>query len=473
MTQDHSAPSPESSEASVPLSWREKIGYASGDFASCLYFGIFMNYLTYFYTDVFGIATAGAVSLMIVITRTWDWINDLIMGMIADRTETRWGKFRPWIVWVLPFWVVVGILTFTSFDLTAGNKLIYAYVTYTLLTMAYTAINVPYSALMGVMTARSDQRAVLSSARFIGAFAGVSVVNASLLLLVQFLGGGNDQRGFVLAVSVYAVLSAAAFLFTFSSTRERIKPPPTQDISVLKDLGAAFRNTPWLVMILVSVLTIMWISVRSGATVYFFKYASGSEHWSSLFYLLSSIVQLFGVAATKFVVPWLGGKKRAFIILTLANGLFIGGFYFIDPSNIVLIMVHQGISSFASGPLMPLFWMMIADTADYGQWKLGQRSTGLLFSSGTCSQKIGWTIGPALSLWILGIVGYVANEAQTPLTLHWMHLLMSLVPAGFAALAAIAVIFYKIDAKMEKEMEAAIIAEEEAMKKSEAPDLPA
>jgi len=458
-----SSDSTASTDASRPLSWGEKVGYASGDFASCLYFGIFMNFLSYFYTDVFGIS-AGAVALMIFVTRTWDWINDPIMGMIADRTKTRMGKFRPWLLWVLPFWAVVGVLTFTTFDLTEGNKLIYAYVTYTLLTMAYTAINVPYSALMGVMTARSDERTVLSSFRFIGAFAGTSVVNGAMLLMVEFLGGGNDKLGFTLAVSVLAVVSCACFIFTFVATRERVKPPKTQDMSILKDLGAAGKNVPWLVMIVVSVLTIMWIAVRGGATIHFFKYASGSEHWGSMFLTVSTVVQLIGVAVTKQIVAFLGGKKRAFIILTLANGVFIALFYFIDPKAIVLIMVHQAISSFASGPLMPMFWSMIADTADYGQWKLGQRSTGLIFSTGTFSQKIGWSIGPAMSMALLGYFGFEANVEQSAETIHGLRLIMSLIPAGFTVLAAAAVYFYPIDAKMEKEMEAAIIAEEKALK---------
>ncbi|MFP4281934.1 MAG: MFS transporter [Opitutales bacterium] len=454
-----------SEDPAAKLSWLEKIGYASGDFASCLYFGIFMNFLAYFYTDVFGISAA-AVGTMIFVTRTWDWINDPIMGMVADRTRTRMGKFRPWLLWVLPFWVVVGVLTFTSFDLSDPGKLVYAYITYTLLTMAYTAINVPYSALMGVMTARSEQRTILSSFRFIGAFAGTSVVNASLLGMVALFGQGNEQRGFMFAVMVLAVASAAAFLFTFFSTKERVEPPPSQDTSVLKDLGAAARNGPWLVMIAVSVLTIMWIAIRGGATIHFFKYASGSEHWGSLFLTISTAVQIVGVIFTKKLVDWMGGKKRTFIILTLANGAFISLFYFIDPRNIPLIMVHQAISSFASGPLMPLFWSMIADTADYGQWKLGQRSTGLIFSTGTFSQKIGWSIGPATSLWLLGYFGFVPNVEQSADTIHGLRLIMSLIPAGFTVLAAIAVSFYAIDAKTEKEMEAAIIAEEEELKKA-------
>lgn len=450
---------------SVVLSWKEKIGYASGDFASCLYFGIFMNFLNYYYTDVFGLSAA-AVGTMIFFTRTWDWINDPIMGMIADRTKSKMGKFRPWLLWILPFWVFLGILTFTSFDLNDGRKLIYAYATYTLLMMAYTAINVPYSALMGVMTSRSDQRTILSSFRFIGAFAGVSIVNASMLLLVEWLGGGDDGRGFTLTVTIYAILSAAAFYFTFTATRERVAPPPTQKSSVFRDLKAAAQNGPWRAIICVSILTILWIAIRNGATIHYFKYVSGSEHWGSLFLTVGTIVQIFGVMCTKQISQFLGGKKRSFIILNIFNAVFLVIFYFIPATNIPLILVHQTISAFFTAPLMPLFWSMIADTADYGQWKLGQRSTGLIFSTGTFSMKIGWSIGPAVSLWLLDYFGFVANVEQSPETIQGLRLIMSLIPAAVGVVAAAAVLFYRIDSKMEKEMEVAIAKDAEAAKES-------
>jgi len=459
-----SNPAPEG--ANVKIGWLEKIGYAGGDFGSCLYFGIFMNFLAYFYTDVFGISAA-AVATMVFVTRTWDWINDPVMGMIADRTKSKHGKFRPWLLWVLPLWIALGILTFTTFDLSTNGKIIYAYVTYTLLTMAYTAINVPYSALMGVMTARSDQRTVLSSTRFIGAFAGTSIVNATMLGLVAFLGRGNDQLGFTLTVIVYAVLSASAFIFTFMTTKERVAPPKGQQVSILKDLGAAIRNGPWIVLMFVSIMTIMWIAIRGGVTIHYFKYVSGSEHWGSLFLTLSTVVQIFGVMLTKHFTLWLGGKKRAYIILNLVNAVLLVVFYFIDPGNIPLIMVHQVISSFLTAPLMPMFWSMIADTADYGQWKFGQRTTGLIFSTGTFSMKIGWSIGPALSMMLLSYYGFEANVEQTPETIQGLRYIMSLIPAGVAVLAAGVVFFYGIDAKTEEEMQKAIIEEEEAMAEEE------
>ncbi|MDQ8183341.1 MFS transporter [Pelagicoccus sp. SDUM812005] len=439
----------------------EKLGFASGDLASCLYFGVFMNFLPIFYTDVFGLSAA-ALGTMILVTRTWDWINDPIMGMIADRTKSRMGKFRPWLLWVLPFWAILGVLTFTTFDLSPTGKLIYAYSTYTLLMMAYTAINVPYSALMGVMTPRSDQRTILSSFRFLGAFAGVFIVSTTLQHLVKFFGDGDEQFGYTATIAVFATASSLLFITTFVTTKERVAPPKNQKSSILKDLGAAAKNGPWRALILISVMTILWIAIRGGATIHFFKYVSGNELWGGTFLAVGSAVQLVGVMLTKQFTQVFGGKKKTFISVTLINAVFLFTFYFIPTDNFYLIMGHQAISAFMTAPLMALFWSMIADSADYGQWKLGQRTTGLIFSTGTSSMKIGWSIGPAISMYLLTYFGYQANVDQSPETVEGLKLIMSFIPAGVAVLAAGSVLFYRIDAKMEKEMEAAIAAEAKA-----------
>jgi GPH family glycoside/pentoside/hexuronide:cation symporter len=441
------------------LSLKEKFGYASGDLASNLYFGIFMNFMAYFYTDVFGISAA-ALATMIFVTRTWDWINDPLMGVIADRTETRMGKFRPWLLWMIGPYVIFGVLTFTTFDLSPAAKLVYAYATYTLLTMAYTAINIPYSALMGVMTAHSAERTVLASWRFVGAFAGSFFVNGTMLYLVALFGGGNERLGFSLTVALYGLLAAGFFLLTFVTTKERVKPPEVQKASIREDLRALRRNGPWVAMIVVSVLTILWIAVRNGATIHYFKYVCGSEHYGSLFLAISTVVQILGVLATKHIVALLGGKKRTYIVINFVCGVLLTLFYFIPPDKIALMMIHQGVTWFLAAPLMPLFWSMIADTADYGAWKLGQRSTGLLFSAGTFSQKIGWSIGPAVAMYLLGYYGFVANQQQGPETLHGLQLIMSWIPAAFAIITGVAVLFYRIDARMEREMEAAMAAQE-------------
>ena len=446
---------PATLDPSVKLGWGEKLGYAAGDMASCLYFGIFMNFLAIFYTDVFGI-TPAALGTMLIFTRTWDWINDPIMGAIADRTNTRMGKFRPWLVWMIAPYVVFGILAFTTFDMGPGLKLAYAYVTYTVLMMVYTAINVPYGALMGVMTSKSEERTVLASFRFVGANTGIFAVTLLLPILVKSIGGGNEQLGYTGAVTVLAVLAGALFFITFKTSKERIRPTEKKHQPFRKEMKELARNAPWLIVIALSILTVMGQAIRATSTLHFFKYVAGREDWGTKLLLYNSVAAVVAVLLAKHISAMIGDKKRAYIVLNLAFAAMLVWFYFIPSDDFPMMLANQLLIAFTAAPMMPLFWSMIADTADYGAVKFGHRSTGIIFSAGTASQKIGWTIGPALAMLILGGVGYVANSDQSPETLHALRLLMSVIPAVFAVLTAVVTFFYPIDGKMEKELENAL-----------------
>ncbi|MBI2497577.1 MAG: MFS transporter [Opitutae bacterium] len=252
--------------APSPVTRREYLGYAFGDTASCLYFQTFSTFLLIFYTDTFGLAPA-VVSTMFLVTRSWDAVTDPIMGMIADRTETRHGKFRPWILWgIIPF-MFTGVLVFITPDLPAQGKTVYAYVTYSLVMLAYTMVNVPYGALLGVISPKSEERTMLASSRFVGAFVGNIFVLGTLLYLVRWFGRGNDRLGYPLAIAVLAVLAGILFFITFNSTRERIRPPPTSG-AIGRDLGDLLRNRPWLVLSLAALITLICLSVRNGAMLY-------------------------------------------------------------------------------------------------------------------------------------------------------------------------------------------------------------
>lgn len=457
MTTTTTQPEASSSAAgdSGRLGWAERIGYGMGDVGSCLYFTIFMSFLAFFYTDIYGISAA-AVGTMLFVVRSYDWIKDPIMGVIADRTTSRHGRYRPWLIWMIAPYVVLGILTFTTFDLSPTAKLVYAYVSYIALTLVYTMINVPYSALMGVMTPNPGERTVLSSARQIGSAVAALFVYSTIFPLIDLFGQGDKQQGFMLTVALYAVLAAGAFLFTFFATRERLQPPRTADESVKRDLKLLLKNGPWLVLILISVLTIISMGVRAGTTVYYFKYVAGDETLAAGFLLIGSLTQIAAVSFTSNIASWFGSKRQAFLVLKIVSAFLGLTFYFIPPQNTVLIAAYQIAATAISAPLMALFWAMIADSASYGMWQLNQRSTGLLFSAGTFSQKIGWSLGPAMALWILGAVGFQANMQQSPETLFWMQMLMSAIPAGIALVAAAAVLLYKIDGPMEREIEAGL-----------------
>lgn len=437
---------------------KECLAYAAGDTASGLYFKTLSSFLMFFYTDVFGLGVA-AVTTMLFVTRTWDWINDPAMGIVADRTDTTHGKFRPWLRWMIIPLALSAIAVFSVPDLSYGGKLVYAYVTYALVGMAYTAINVPYGALMGVMTPRSDERTTLSTFRFFGAHLGNLLVASSLLILVTKLGGGDDGAGYQRTMILYSIIGSGLFLFTFYGTRERVQPPRNQKANVRADLRLLMKNRPWLAMIAIGISTIMWVAIRDSVVLYYFKYFVGDTVvLTSWFLVLGTLGTLGGVGCTPWFTKLLGGKRACFMSLTLGVAVVSGAFYFARPQDIALIFAIQVISSFLAGPLMPLFWAMIADTADYAEWKYGRRFTGLIFSAGNLSQKLGWTLGPVTAGTLLAYYGYEANVEQTPEMLHVLKLMISLIPSGLGGLAALLTLTYGITAKRQRQIESELAA---------------
>jgi GPH family glycoside/pentoside/hexuronide:cation symporter len=440
------------SSASEPtvLSWKEKIGYAVGDTASCLYWQTFSLFLMIFYTDTFGLAPA-AVGTMFLISRFWDAAIDPVMGVIADRTQTRWGKFRPWILWgTIPF-MVTGVALFFTPDLSPGGKLAYAYASYTLVMMVYTLVNVPYGALLGVISPHSGDRTALASYRFIGAFVGNIIVQGALLYLVKHLGGGNDRAGYPLAMTVFALLAGALWMFTFTATRERVQPP-AEPSSVRRDLTDLLRNGPWVMLCLLGLGTLVYISVRNGATLYYFKYYVGDQDAAAVFMVSGTVFSILGAALTPWFIRVCGGKKGAFIGLTLVGAVAQGACFFLRPADRTWIYVLNILQSLPNAALFPLIWSMYADTADYGEWKNGRRATGLVFSAATFSQKMGWAVGGAAAGFLLTATGFVANAAQTQQSLDGIRYMMSVIPAGIAIVVAAAAGLYSLNNATERRM---------------------
>jgi GPH family glycoside/pentoside/hexuronide:cation symporter len=453
------------------ISLKEKVGYALGDSASNLYWKTFEFFLVIFYTDVFGISAA-AVGTMLLVTRVTDAVTDPIVGAVADRTRSRWGHFRPYLLWgALPM-AVAGVLTFTTPDLTGTPKIIYAYVTYGLLMLAYTAVNIPYTALMGVMTPNSIERTALASLRFIGAFTAAAFVQFFTLDLVHRLGQGNDQRGWQLTMVLYGVLAVMMFMLCFSATRERIAPPEQQQTDLVRDLRDLFGSRPWCVIFVVLLLLLGAFSVRAGATAFYFKYyvdvaplvdwLSRTLHayptllrwllrWAAtwqallaLFLVSNGIFGLLGVALTPRVVRWFG-KKRTFI---LAVGL--GGFSYMllwlpGPTDIGSMFALQIASSFILAFNSPIVFAMFADTADSSEWRTGRRATGLVFASALFGQKLGWALGGWLVAVMLAAFGYVANVDQSPTAISGILLAISVVPGAMLVAAAGFMRLYVLD----------------------------
>jgi len=436
---------------SQKLSIKEKIGYGLGDTASNFYWQMFMSFILFFYTDVFGISAAVA-GTMLLVTRIWDTGIDPIMGVIADRTNTKWGKFRPYLLWMALPIGIIGVITFTTPNLSMNGKIIYAYVTSTLMMAAYTAINTPYSALMGVLTPNSLERTSVSSYRFVLAFVAIFIVQGTTLPLVYYFGKGDQATGFQWTMIVFSIVAVVLFVITFLNTRERVHPPKDQKTSIKNDLGDLFHNKPWIVLFFIGIFALSYNSIRSGSIIYYFKYYVGNEFLTSAFMVSGTIAAIAGVMITKFLSRLLG-KRTLYMLLWLIVGILTILFYFIPKENIILVFSSHILISFILGPTAPLIWAMYADTADYSEWKSGRRATGLVFSAATFAQKLGWAIGGAFTGWLLAYFGFIANVVQTDSAQDGIRLMMSIIPAIAGLLAAAAGWFYKLDEQMMEKIE--------------------
>jgi len=455
--------------ATERLSFGEKVGYALGDTASNLFWMTFVFFGSMFYTDVFGLDPM-AMALLFGITRIWDAVNDPLMGMIADRTDTRWGKFRPYMRWLAVPFGVCGTLAFVTPPFGDYGKLVWAFVTYTLIGMVYTGINLPYSALMGVISPSSEERTKVSTARFVGAYSGGMIVSLCTLPLVGLLGGGNQQLGFALTAGLYAGVGVVMWFVAFYSTQERVKPPADQQSSFVRDLGDVLTNVPWLVLFLLGIFTLGYVSIRNGSIAYYFKYYVGNQHvlgmdltptaMISAFFLAGSIATLFGTSITAPIARVVG-KRTLYMILMALSTLLTIAFYFLRPQDVVLMFVLQILCNLIMGPTAALVFAMYADASDYSEWKTGRRSTGLVFAASSFAQKMGWTIGGMVTGFVLAGFGYKANVEQATGALEGLKLLISFVPAVGSVAAALLPLAYSLSDRRMAEIGADLAARRE------------
>jgi len=496
----------------MKIPFYEKVGYATGDAAANLVWRGALAYLAVFYTDTFGL-TAAAAAMLFLVVRLSDGVTDIIMGMIADRTNTRWGKFRPWILWSTPFLALFMVLCFTTPDLSDSNKLIYAYITYIGLTLAYTVNNVPYSALMGVMTPSDTERTSLSGFRFAGAFAGGLLVMGFLPDLVAYFGEGNDAMGYQYSMYLFAGILIALMVITFATTKERVIPAVDEssnlkaellDLSknlpfiilpllamtlffyyrdiysgiffvvvmtsmwiLIKrlirntgdDIGGTQRdmvdlltNKPWLILLGMGFLTMMFNGIKYGTVAYYFKYQVGDELMAGKYFVALLLVSILGALCTGYLSQKLG-KRKLFIVSLILSGLLTGAFYWVPKGNINAIFILGCSAEFFAAMMPTLFFTMLGDSADYSEWKNGRRATGLIYSAGTFVQKTGGGFAGALVLVVLASYGYDGmDKATIEASLPGMQLLMSWIPAAFAFAGAALMIFYPLSSKQNQEI---------------------
>lgn len=429
--------------ATGSISFREKVAYGVGDIGFNFYWANISAFLLIFYTDVFGISAAAAGTMMLV-TKIVDAFTDPMMGAIADRTKSRFGKFRPYILWLALPMAAAGVLTYSTPDISEGGKLIWAYATYTLMMLIYTAINIPYSALSGVMTADSQQRTTLISFRFIGGFTGGILVTYLTPKLVPWLGQGNDVLGWQLTMAIFGIAAALMFLATFWFTRERIKPINQIPESAWRDIADLKDNKPWLVLFALALIIMICITMRAGSGVYYFKYFVQRPELVGEFLSSYMFALALGAACTPLMTRFID-KKRLMILLMSLTGVLSISLYFVPAQQVGLIFAINLAIGFVLGPKSPLAFSMYADTADYNEWRTGRRATAMTFSAATFSQKLGGAIASAAIGWLLALLGYVANEQQSAASQDGIVLLISVIPGVIALLSAFVMRFYRLD----------------------------
>ena len=439
---------------------KEKIAYGFGDMSSSMFWKIFSYYLPFFYSNIFGLSLIDA-GVLVLVTRIWDAVSDPMMGVIADRTNTRWGKYRPYLLWVAPFFSIAGILLFTTPDLDYGGKLVWAYVTYILMMTVYTGINVPYGAMLGVMTDDSNEKTVFSSFRMFFAYGGSFISLFCWEPLTNMMGGYDSPKGWFWGMVVIATACFVMFIICFLITREHLKTVST--VSVGSDFKALLSNKPWWLLIGAALCFNLFNTVRGATVAYYFQDIIGSDinlvffgimfaFYAGLFLGVGEVSNMVGVASCVPISNRLG-KKTTFILVNASLFVLSCLFFFIPctPTGYWLMLIFQIIISILTGIMSPLVWSMYADVSDYAELEFKTASTGLIFSSSSMAQKFGGAIGGAAVLWLLDSFGYItdatqlaAGVAQPAEALTCLRWLMSFIPACVALVSMCIVWFYPL-----------------------------
>ena len=463
------------------LSIKEKIGYSLGDLSANLVFQTLITYLAYFYTDIYGLESGDATAIIFIVGFIAAFGFNPIVGALADRTNTRWGKFRPWILWTSIPLGVTAVLAFTTPDLSYNGKVIYAVITYTLLLLLYAGSNLPYSALSGVITGDMKERNSISAYRFVAVMFAQFFVQVFMLPIINYVGGGDKALGIEITMTWLAIIGTILLIITFITTKERIVPKPEQKSSLQEDVKDLIKNIPWLIMLSVTILLFTTLAMKGGAYVYYFEnYVSKeslSDFISPILNLFSQIgINFFGNDAVSagfglfnaggiiFMIVGIGlskiladkfGKRNVFGIFLFISTLFVLVFYILSPDSINLIFGAQILHGFFYGITIPLLWAMIADVADYSEWKNNRRATAIIFSAMMVGLKLGLSIGGALVAQILGNYGYVPNSIgeQTESAIFGTKMLVSIYPSIPFLIAAGLLFFYVIDKDLEDRIE--------------------
>lgn len=460
------------------LSIREKVGYSLGDFSANLVFQTLLTYLAYFYTDIYGLSPQDSSVIILVVGLVAAFAFNPIIGILADRTHTRWGKFRPWILWTAVPLGVTALLAFSTPNFGYQGKFVYAVITYTLLLLLYAANNLPYSALSGVITGSMEERNSISSYRFVAVMFAQFFVQVFMYDLILKVGGGDKALGISKLMSYLAIVGTAMLLTTFFSTRERIVPKPEQRSSIREDLSDLFKNKPWIIMLSLTTLVFVTLALKGGSYVYYFENYVSADQLAAFLQPLTGVLSAFGLSFENptsmglgvfngggiiFMIVGIGfskrladryGKRDVFGWSLFVSTLFLLAFYFFKPESVGLMFLSQILHGFAYGVTIPILWAMIADVADYSEWKNNRRATAIIFSAMMVGLKAGLSIGSSLVASLLGHYHYDKTLTQQPESVaEGTKMLVSVFPSIFFLIGVGLLFFYEINKKMEVQIE--------------------
>ncbi|MGC0879066.1 MFS transporter [Pantoea agglomerans] len=427
------------------LSLKEKIGYGMGDAGSCMIWSVLALYLTWFYTDVYGLDPAIVGTLFLVI-RIFDAFSDPVMGAICDRTRTRWGKFRPWILWMAVPFGLGAVLMFTTPELSMNGKIIYAWVTYLVMSLIYTAINIPYCSVAGVITLNQKERMGCLSWRFFLNGLATLIVSSSILPLTDWLGDGNRASGFQLTMMIMGGAATLMFLFCFFSIKERVVSIKANE-TLIKDLKDIIKNDQWILMISITFLNVFPAFIRGAVTIYYATYVmQASVGFITFFMALGVACNMFGSVIAKPLTDRFD-KIKLFRIINIILGILSFALWFVDPHSLMpllaLFIVINILHLIQSGPIL---WAMMSDVDDYGDWKSGKRLTGISFAGNLFMLKMGLAVAGAIVAWILSYTGYIANKPQqNTQTLQGIIMMFSLLPMVSYFFSAWIVRYFKLN----------------------------
>lgn len=433
------------------LSFGEKAGYALGDLAANFVFQAMLALQLDFYTHTFGLTAAQAGTLFLVVGLGVACLNP-VMGVIADRTKSKYGKFRPWLLWSAVPFGIIGVLTFTTPNISPAGKIIYAWVTYILLRVIYTVNNVPYASMTAVMTGDPDERNSIASYRQIAANSAGFIVASLAIPMVRLFGHGDDARGYQLTMGLLSVLSVIFFIIAFATAKERIQPDPQQQTSLSQDLSDLFSNRPWIVLFLATLFYFMAIVIRGNVMLPYFRFVSGQVNIFSWFNGFGLAALLAGVACST-AVSMRVGKRRLFIASMVLAGLFSMALLVLPPTSTIAIIAVEVLRQFSYGLSGPIPWAMMGDVADYGEWKTGRRASGTVTAAVIFALWAGLALGGAVAGWLFAFYGFVSQATVQTAHAQSGIVLTGSIYAGLAFFAvAFCLLFYPISRERNQEI---------------------